>query len=184
MHFVDKGRPPKGGQYILCSLAQTGAINKDGISCKRTSIRYQEIEDTLLTVVAALNLKMTKPTNDQEQKALRETLSKVSAELDVVEGKIKRAVDMLVTPPDSSGLLSKLEELEQQKQDKKSEYQAIEKRIDELELTPQAANAWNDLQQTRKMFREDAADRTKVELRTKINSQLVNCIDRIEFDNQ
>ncbi len=183
MHFVDKGKPPKGGQYLLCSLAKTGAVNKDGISCKRASIRYQAVEDAILTVAATLNLRLTKPVNEQEIAHLREQLSITSAELESIKGQIKRVIDLLLSLPGSSGLLAKLEELEQQKLDKKSEYQEIGKRIDELEFTPRASNVWNHLQQTLKTFRQDAADRSNAELRTKINSQLMNCIDRIEFDN-
>ncbi|EIA1797550.1 recombinase family protein [Vibrio parahaemolyticus] len=183
MHFVDKGKPPKGGQYLLCSLAKTGAINKDGISCKRASIRYQAVEDAILTVAATLNLRLTKPVNEQEIAHLREQLSITSAELESIKSQIKRVIELLLSLPGSSGLLAKLEELEQQKLDKKSEYQEIGKRIDELEFTPRASNVWNHLQQTLKTFRQDAADRSNAELRTKINSQLMNCIDRIEFDN-
>ncbi|CAH6870469.1 Resolvase/invertase-type recombinase catalytic domain-containing protein [Vibrio chagasii] len=183
MHFVDKGRPPKGGKYLLCSLAKTGATNKDGISCKRSSIRYQETEDAILTVAATLNLKMEVPSNKRDIEELREQLSKVNAELGTIESSIHRIVDAISELPDSSGLLSKLVGLEQQKQDKKSEYQALEKRIDELELTPQSSSVWKELKNTLRTLRVEAADRNKVELRTKINSQLVNCIDRIEFDN-
>ncbi|MFZ3466404.1 recombinase family protein [Vibrio harveyi] len=184
MHFVDKGRPPKGGQYLLCSLAKTGATNKDGVSCKRASIRYQETEDAILTVAATLNLKMEKPSNKRDIEQLREQLSKVNAELGTIESSINRIVDAISELPESSGLLSKLVRLEQQKQDKKSEYQALEKRIDELELTPQSSSVWKELKSTLRTLRVEAADRNKVELRTKINSQLVNCIDRIEFDNK
>ncbi|WP_347363260.1 recombinase family protein [Vibrio vulnificus] len=183
MHFVDKGKPPKGGQYLLCSLAKTGAINKDGISCKRASIRYQLVEDAILTVASTLDLKVTPSSNLHEINQLKEQLSKSGAELGTVETAIERITNAIAELPDSSGLLSKLAELEQQKRDKKSEYTALEKRIDVLELTPQASNVWNALKKTLKTLRQDAADRTNVELRSKINSQLVNCIDRIEFDN-
>lgn len=183
MHFVDKGKPPKGGQYLLCSLAKTGATNKDGISCKRASIRYQIVEDAILTVASTLNVNVTPPSNLHEISSLKEKLSKAGADLGTAETQITKVVDMLVTLPDSSGLLSRLEELEQQKRDKKNEYDAIEKRIDELELTPQSTNVWNELQQTLKTFREEAADRSNVELRTKINSQLLNSIESLQFDN-
>jgi len=183
MHFVDKGRPPKGGQYLLCSLAKTGATNKDGVSCKRASIRYKEAENAILTVAATLNLRVTKPSNEAEISHLKENLSRVNAELCTVEDSITRIADAIAELPDSSGLLSKLVELEQQKQDKQSEYQALEKRIDELELTPKSSNVWKELKSTLRTLRVEAADRANVELRAKINSQLLSCIDRIEFDN-
>ncbi|CDT98099.1 conserved hypothetical protein [Vibrio coralliirubri] len=183
MHFVDKGRLPKGGEYLLCSLAKTGATNKDGISCKRASIRYQVAEDAILTIAATLNLKMETPSNKREVEILREQLSKVNADLGTAESAIGRITSAIAELPDSSGLISKLAELEQQKRDKKSEYKALEKRIDELELTPQSSSVWKELKNTLRTLRVEAADRNKVELRTKINSQLVNCIDLIEFDN-
>ncbi|HBC3411561.1 TPA: recombinase family protein [Vibrio parahaemolyticus] len=182
MHFVDKGKPPKGNQYLLCSLAKTGAVH-NGVSCKRASIRYQETENAILTVAATLNLKIESPINKGEVERLQNQLSEVHADLGTAEEAIVRITNAIAELPDSSGLIAKLAELELQKREKKSEYKAIEKRIDELNLVPQASNVWNELQQALKTFREDAADRTKVELRTKINNQLLNSIDRIEFDN-
>ena len=184
MHYVNKGKPPKGGKYLLCSLAKTGAVNKDGISCKRASIQYQKVEDAILTVAATLDLKLTPSENKDELDCIKEQLAHIGTKLGTTEDAIRRITDAIAELPDSSGLISKLAELEQQRKDDRSEYKALEKRIDELELTPQSSNVWKELKNTLRTLRVEAADRNKVELRTKINSQLVNCIDLIEFDNK
>ncbi|MDF5014260.1 recombinase family protein [Vibrio parahaemolyticus] len=183
MHRINKGKPPKGGQYLLCSLAKTRAVNKDGISCKRASIRYQKVEDAILTVAATLDLKLTPPVNRDEITNLKKQLAHIGTKLGTAKDAIRRITDAIAELPDSSGLISKLAELEQQRTDDRSEYKALEKRIDELELTPKSSNVWKELKNTLRTLRVEAADRANVELRAKINSQLLSCIDRIEFDN-
>ncbi|TOB64659.1 recombinase family protein [Vibrio parahaemolyticus] len=182
MHFVDKGKPPKGNQYLLCSLAKTGAVH-NGVSCKRASIRYQETEDAILTVAATLDLKVKSSPNKGEVERLQSQLSGVHSDLGTIEEAIVRITNAIAELPNSSGLILKLTELEEHKRGKTSEYKAIEKRIDKLTLTPAASNVWNDLQQTLKLLKTEASDRSNVKLRTKINNQLLNSVDRIEFDN-
>ncbi|HBC3864107.1 recombinase family protein [Vibrio parahaemolyticus] len=182
MHFVDKGKPPKGNQYLLCSLAKTGAVH-NGVSCKRASIRYQETEDAILTVAATLDLKVKSSPNKGEVERLQSQLSGVHSDLGTIEEAIVRITNAIAELPNSSGLILKLAELEEHKRGKTSEYKAIEKRIDKLTLTPAASNVWNDLQQTLKLLKTEASDRSNVKLRTKINNQLLNSVDRIEFDN-
>lgn len=183
MRYSNKGKPPKGGLYLYCSLAKSRAINKDGVSCKNRSIQYRKVEEAMLTVAATLNLKLTPSIYKEELILLKDKLAQVGSELDSIDSSIKRITNAIAELPDSLGLLSKLAELEAQQLDKKRNYKEIEKQIDSMELPYESSSVWVELKNTLKKLRVEAVDRSNVELRAKLNSQLVSCIDRIEFDN-
>lgn len=181
MHYLNKGSGSKGGQYLVCSRARQGA-HHDGISCKYASMRYPVIEDAILRISATLNLKLYTSNNQEESAQLKEQLSKVSRSLKTVESSIARLVDLLDSSTGSKALLTKLEQREAEQQELEQRYRELEKCLDDVELTPKSNNVWKDLRRTLNMLRVEAADRTNVTLRAKINSQLLQCIKKIEFD--
>ncbi|MBA5684835.1 hypothetical protein H3N34_16790 [Photobacterium damselae subsp. damselae] len=93
-----------------------------------------------------------------------------------------RLVDLLDSSTGSKALLTKLEQRETEQQELEQRYRELEKRLDEIELTPKSNNVWKELKRTLKTLKVEAADRTNVTLRAKINSQLMLCIEKIEFD--
>nr|WP_275664293.1 recombinase family protein [Vibrio brasiliensis] len=181
MHYLNKGSGSKGGQYLVCSRARQGA-HHDGISCKYASMRYPVVEDAILTVAATLNLKLHTVSNKEESVSIKEQLSDVSRNLKTVEASIVRLVDLLDSSTGSKALLTKLEQRETEQQELEQRYRELEKRLDEIELTPKSNNVWKELKHTLKTLKVEAADRTNVTLRAKINSQLMQCIEKIEFD--
>ncbi|EIV8511270.1 recombinase family protein [Vibrio parahaemolyticus] len=181
MHYLNKGSGSKGGQYLVCSRARQGA-HHDGIICKYASMRYPVIEDAVLSIAATLNLRLHTAHNEEESAQLKEQLSSVSRNLKTVEASIVRLVDLLDSSSGSKALLTKLEQREVEQQELEQQYRELEKRLDEIELTPKSNNVWKELKHTLKTLKVEAADRTNVPLRAKINSQLVQCIEKIKFD--
>ncbi|WP_210442292.1 recombinase family protein [Vibrio crassostreae] len=181
MHYLNKGSGSKGGQYLVCSRARQGA-HHDGVQCKYASMRYPVIEDAVLNVAATLNLRLHTTHNEEESVRMKKQLSSVSRNLNKVEASIVRLVGLLDSSSGSKALLIKLEQREREQQELEQRYRELEKRLDELELTPKSNNVWKELKQTLKTLKVEAADRTNVPLRSKINSQLVQCIEKIEFD--
>ncbi|ELY5145269.1 recombinase family protein [Vibrio vulnificus] len=181
MHYLNKGTGSKGGQYLVCSRARQGA-HHDGVSCKYASMRYPVIEDAVLSIAATLNLRLHTAHNEEESAQLKEQLSSVSRNLKTVEASIVRLVDLLDSSSGSKALLTKLEQREVEQQELEQQYKELEKRLDEIEFTPKSNNVWKELKHTLKTLKFEAADRTNVPLRAKINSQLVQCIEKIEFD--
>ncbi|WP_188007586.1 hypothetical protein [Photobacterium damselae] len=95
--------------------------------------------------------------------------------LKTVEASIVRLVDLLDSSSGSKTLLTKLEQREVEKQE-------LEKHLDEIEFTPKSNNVWKELKQTLKTLKIETVDRTNVPLRAKVNSQLIQCIEKIESD--
>jgi DNA invertase Pin-like site-specific DNA recombinase len=50
MQFVNKGKPPKGGTYLVCDSARRG------LGCKYISFKYQDFEKAVLTFCSGLNV--------------------------------------------------------------------------------------------------------------------------------
>ncbi|WP_122082871.1 recombinase family protein [Vibrio coralliirubri] len=183
MHYLNKGSGSKGGQYLVCSRARQGA-HHDGISCTYASMRYPIIEESVLRIAATLDLKLNTTSNSYQEEStqLREQLSQISKSLKTVESAIVRLVDFIDSSSGSKALLTKLEQREAEQQELEQRYRDIEKRLDEIELTPQSNSVWKNLRRTLNILRVEAVDRTNVILRSKINSQLLRCIEKIEFD--
>ncbi|TCN64007.1 DNA invertase Pin-like site-specific DNA recombinase [Vibrio crassostreae] len=181
MHYLNKGSGSKGGQYLVCSRARQGA-HHDGIRCKYASMRYPVIEDAVLSVAATLNLRLHTAHNEEESTQLKKQLSSVTKRLETVDSAIVRLVDWLDSSSGSKAILTKLERREAEQQELELRYKELEKHLDEIELTPTSNNVWRELKHTLNTLKVEAADRANITLRAKINSQLVQCIDKIEFD--
>ncbi|TCV07211.1 recombinase family protein [Vibrio crassostreae] len=182
MHYLNKGSGSKGGQYLVCSRARQGA-HHDGVRCKYASMRYPAIEDAVLGVAATLNLRLQTETNIEEVAQVKDELSKLSQKLNTVDVSIARLVDLLDSSSGSKALLVKLGQREAEKDELEQHYKDLEKRLDELELTPKSNNVWKELKRILNVLKVEASDRNNVTLRAKINSQLVQCIEKIEFDS-
>jgi DNA invertase Pin-like site-specific DNA recombinase len=77
MHYVNKGKTPKGGEYLRCSKATSGR------SCKGSGIKYQEIEALILDNCERLRPELVMPNANEQAKELesaREQLSGLMGE--------------------------------------------------------------------------------------------------------
>ncbi len=89
MHFDDKGTPPKGNKYLVCSRA------KNGSGCRYTSFRYNELESAFLKHIHELNVDDLLHANKQEDgqkraEELRGKLAKLKAEISIHEKRVDR----------------------------------------------------------------------------------------------
>ena len=103
--FRNKGKPPKGGQYLRCQ----NAILNNG--CKRPAWRYSEFENAFYTFVQEVSFAdvlnedgtKSKATNLQIQKsAAKEKLTDLSKQYDTI-------IDRLVEPSLSTVVLASLD---------------------------------------------------------------------------
>jgi hypothetical protein len=61
MNHVNKGKPPRGGQYLVCSLARAKVKRKDGTvvretACEYHALRYTAVEEAFLRYCSEVNL--------------------------------------------------------------------------------------------------------------------------------
>jgi DNA invertase Pin-like site-specific DNA recombinase len=90
MAFMDKGRPPKGGSYLVCDTARRG------LGCERSYFRYDRLEPLILSYCKGLDPGEIIPDGGKsELAALRNELQGVEGELGQVERKITKLLDSL-----------------------------------------------------------------------------------------
>lgn len=127
MQFIDKGKPPKGGQYYMCDKEKRGI---DGGCISSALIRYDKIEENILTYCKGLDVTDIRPKEEafvselarlhDKQQAIEGELLKLEKRLqsfsesiaNIVIPSLKRVVEK------SAGIdIVKLEKLEKEKKD-------------------------------------------------------------------
>lgn len=105
---VNKGDPPKGRPYLVCSQARAGA------GCKYEQARYDHLEELFLLQAGELLHKA--PSGDQDQPDLDEKISKLEAALGELDDRIGRLLDS-IEAGSSEAASSRLAELERAKEE-------------------------------------------------------------------
>jgi DNA invertase Pin-like site-specific DNA recombinase len=86
MQFVNKGKPPKGGTYLVCDSARRG------LGCKYLSFRYPDFEKAVLTFCSELNVQdlLTGDDDHRESKisAIQGEITGINGNLEVLKNKI------------------------------------------------------------------------------------------------
>lgn len=78
MQFINKGTPPRGGQFLSCDVARRGA------GCVKHPVRYPEFENSIIDFCQGLNVGDVLPTTSKAT----ETLTRIRTRLDSVRGKL------------------------------------------------------------------------------------------------
>ncbi|MCP4748029.1 MAG: hypothetical protein GY874_18115 [Desulfobacteraceae bacterium] len=114
MVFENKGRGPKGGQYLVCSAARRKVGN-----CKRHSWRYPQtqahiISNLLETDFSALFPELQSKSNERVSELEGELLI-TKAQAEKINIQLENIINLLVDRADSPALLKKLDALEKEK---------------------------------------------------------------------
>ncbi|MFS2263097.1 recombinase family protein [Vibrio vulnificus] len=181
MHYVNKGSGSKGGQYLVCSLARTGAT-KNGVKCSYFSMRYPIVESAILTTVAAISLNLEPINNAPKIEALKDELALAESRRSDLEAKTKRWLVKLDDNFDDDAMWKHYQSLKEKLDSAESLCKAINDSLNDIEMKCTEKNALKRLSSNLKRFESEAQDRGNVELRTKINSELKKLLELIEID--
>ncbi|HCH1592808.1 TPA: recombinase family protein [Vibrio parahaemolyticus] len=182
MHYVNKGRDTsKGGQYLVCSMARTGAV-VNGKKCSYSSMRYQVIEDAVLHIASVVSLDLTPPDNSQELRDLKNKLAVAESRRAELESALESLLDNLEKVDANEFLFQRYNKRAQELKEQRQACTEIVKAIDVLEFKPKESHVFQKLSETLKKLKTEAADRENVVLRTRINSQLVSMLESIDID--
>jgi DNA invertase Pin-like site-specific DNA recombinase len=89
MRILNKGSPPKGGKYLVCSAAQAG------LGCVRTRWRYDHFETSFLRFVEQVNLPTLIDDDDSERARLDETLRAIEGQKLATEQQMEKTYGLL-----------------------------------------------------------------------------------------
>lgn len=185
MHFVNKGKPPKGGSYLLCDNAK----RKNG--CKYISWRYDEFEQDILRFVSVdIDVSQLLPDYKQlesEISILQREKSSIQGQLSRVQSEIGNLTDSVSTTQDKRLRLL----LENKITDRLDEKERFEKLESEAEIKINDLKHVNGSVQERisnvkELYEtmQDLKDRDEkalIDLRFRLRQMLRNLIDRIDL---
>jgi DNA invertase Pin-like site-specific DNA recombinase len=175
MVLINKGDPPKGGNYLVCDNGRRGH------GCSAHSVRYEEFEETMLNNLSKLRPESVLPKADEQAeqaKVLRNTIGGLIGELSDVDCKVENFIDQVGVTGDRSireryekriaDLHTRRTELEAQKVSK-------EDALRELERAGQSFEKWQaNLAGMKKSIAKD------VDSRIRLKTHLKEFITKVE----
>jgi len=135
MRYIDKGAPPKGGQYLRCSVAYAGG------SCKARAFRYQIVESKILHAIESLDVGKIMGGDSRRERLgdAQHRRASLQVDLEGVGKKIRYAIDAITTGARSRSLADEIARLEKQEGQLKLDIQSVDLEIEEmLTINPEA----------------------------------------------
>lgn len=189
MSTVPKGKPPKGGVYIVCDKARRG------VGCVKAYVRYDEkengFENVILQYCRGLNAKEVMG-ETQDARAAEITLKqgwldKAEAEIQGIEPAIERFLDDMETEKDKrvrERISNRIAKLEDRKEFLGQEMERFEHEIASLsklfENTEARLDSVKKLIEFFKNTGDDKTDPRRIEVRLKLREEIRRLIDRID----
>jgi DNA invertase Pin-like site-specific DNA recombinase len=179
MRLVNKGKPPKGGKYLVCDQAQRGR------GCKRLAVRYEQIETSILE-----NCRHLHPSDLLSRESEHESkIRKAKMEYDGLSGKITeidRQIDNLragyAEAADSEVRTTLHEDLSKklkQKRELESKHDKLENEL--MKLKSAVESGEKRLSDVRELLdRIEGRDADVIALRQRLRAHLRDLIDKIK----
>lgn len=128
--YIDKGPPPKGGQYLQCSKAYLKG------NCSVKPIRYEIFEQIMLSFVETLDVERVLG-GDTINRRLNDKRSSIFAKSEsrtVINAQIENLADAIASggARKSNALLQRLQELEAKSEALTAEIEALDREINDL----------------------------------------------------
>lgn len=178
MQFVDKGKPPKGQQYLRCSNGYRS------FGCQRYSIRYDECQKLILDNCQRIRPEQILPNPDAQAMrchTLRRRVEGKEAELADIEQQIENLVDQIGTTK-SKSVRARYESRIIILEGKQTEIaEALRKADADLADAEQDARSIRNWTRNLKDLVETIAKRDETELRLRLRMQLRELITKIDI---
>jgi DNA invertase Pin-like site-specific DNA recombinase len=182
MHFVDKGPPPKGGQYLVCENARLGKKDPAGKPvCTRHSIKYAECEQTILENCHRLRPEEILPNPDEQRqqcKSLQTRITGREGELQAVEAQLENYAKRVGSAPTDAiveRIYSAMAVLENRKKELETQLRSDRSALVSAEQTRRSFSVWKaDLEFLREAMSDD------VSVRIRLQHHLRDWINKVE----
>ncbi len=179
MYFLNKGKPPKGGQYLQCDSA------KRGLGCSEKMFRYDVLEPMILTYCKGLDAQEILPGNEKrlsELSVLRNQFQATEGELGQVQGQVDNVLDSIAGQPSKKlrkVLEGRADALLAQKVELEAQRAELDGRIETL------SNSGQDTEQRLMSIREliermgNLEDQDRIDFRLNLRGQLRRLLSKV-----
>jgi len=182
MHFINKGKPPKGGKYLVCDASRRLK------TCPAKAISYDEFEQLFFDNFEELDISQLIPGEDETQARINELeklLTVNRQRLLEIDSKVENFSDTIGRTKDSrirEQLEKKLSQAFDDKESLESENKKFEREI--TELRQQKAGLEKDIEQAKEIYQllDSAQGETeRIELRLRLRQQIQKSIEWIKI---
>lgn len=185
MHYVDKGKPPRGGKYLICDHA------KRKIGCKYFAWRYDEFESDIFRFISnEIDVSQLLPDYEQiesEVDLLQREKSSIQGQLNKVKSEIENLSESIATTQDKrirELLEGKLADRFDEKELFEKEETEAETKINDLKqingsVQERISNV-KELFETMRDLKDQDEDKL-IELRIRLRQMLRNLIEGIKL---
>lgn len=182
MHFINKGKPPKGGQYLHCDRSRRN------LYCHAKAVRYDEFEKLFFNNFEELNIKDLLPGQDEAQAQINDLerrLDSIAAQSRDLSDQENNLIDSIATTQDARVreiLEKRLARLLDEKVALSKENKDIQTAVEDLR---QAEKSFTGLvEQGREIHSllDSAHDELeRINLRTRLRTQVRKLVEQIEI---
>jgi DNA invertase Pin-like site-specific DNA recombinase len=182
MHFINKGKPPKGGKYLVCDASRRLK------TCTAKPIRYEEFEQLFFDNFEELDISQLIPGEDETQARINELeklLTVNRQRLLEIDSKVENFSDTIGRTKDSrirEQLEKKLSQAFDDKERLESENKKFEREI--TELRQQKAGLEKDIEQAKEIYQllnSAQGEAERIELRLRLRQQIQKSIEWIKI---
>jgi DNA repair exonuclease SbcCD ATPase subunit len=181
MHFINKGKPPKG-KYLVCDASRRLK------TCTAKPIRYEEFEQLFFDNFEELDISQLIPGEDETQARINELeklLTVNRQRLLEIDSKVENFSDTIGRTKDSrirEQLEKKLSQAFDDKERLESENKKFEREI--TELRQQKAGLEKDIEQAKEIYQllnSAQGEAERIELRLRLRQQIQKSIEWIKI---
>ena len=180
MQFVNKGKPPKGGTYLVCDSARRG------LGCKYISFRYPDFEKAVLTFCSELNVQdlLTGDDDHRESKisAIQGEITGINGNLEVLKNKVENlgmALEDENRKEIQEHLKNSLAKVFDNQNTLINQKEELEHQINELRNSKEGAKTHIKALKELLLFLEREKGKKLIDVRLKLRAELRQLIDKI-----
>ncbi|BCS97850.1 site-specific recombinase [Desulfoluna limicola] len=179
--FINKGKPPKSGQYIVCDNARRGH------GCNYTSMRYPEVEESFLEFCKELTIEDILESDEERKKQVQS----IRADLGATAGKItelikkeenyETAIASAELPSAINRLVSLLEQTIEEKEKLDAQLTEIEARL--TAKTSEDTDKRKHLDSIKSYYEisHKASEDERIEIRRRLREEIREIVKHIFF---
>ena len=180
MQFINKGKPPKGSQYLLCDKARRG------LGCYNIQFRYDEFEETVLRFLTEIDYKELLATDENEKEdqiqILKSEIIKCKEKLKKTDNQIENFATAIGDETDKKLqdlLKSKLKTSIEKQDALKSELSSLEQKM--VKVHDEKSHVLDQLKglQSLIQFMSTAPQKDVIDLRLKLRAEIRAIVDKI-----
>jgi len=186
MHFIDKGKSSKGGQYLHCDRSRRKMI--EGGVCNAKPINYKEFQDLMLKELEELDISKLLPDKkdiESEAEQLNASIAKMRFQVAELERKRNNLIDVLADTNSSNIRVRLRQKIEMFDNEESELCNRIKEQTQTLSVIETKSSMLNNdidnIQEFARLLKNTQVETEAISLRTKLRKEIQKLLSIIEI---